>query len=192
MKLNKNIFVIFGFVFGVIFTSCVSVKKLPDLNPIYVTNMKQINLLPTAALASDIDTMMQLNGQFGDQNFTVLVYVQADDTVIYMSLMNDFGTEMGELVYDGASVAFDSALFPPELPTEYIINDFQNAFYKPEEITANLNASKLKFEVEKIENGEIRRVLDGKKIIEEITIKDDTVQVKNLLRGYKFDLVISE
>lgn len=172
--------------------SCVSVPKIGNLKPIYVTNMKQINLLPTSSIDSDVDTMMQLQGTFGNQTFTVLTYVQADENGIFMSLMNDFGTEMGDMTYDGFEVNFESAMFPDNLPAEYIINDFQNAFYKTEDLKKNLTASKLNFVITEKEGTEIRQVLDGKKVIEEIVLSEDNVLIKNILRGYEFNLIISE
>lgn len=172
--------------------SCVSVPKIGNLKPIYVTNMKQINLLPTSSIDSDVDTMMQLQGTFGNQTFTVLTYVQADENGIFMSLMNDFGTEMGDMTYDGFEVNFESAMFPDNLPAEYIINDFQNAFYKTEDLKKNLIASKLNFVITEKEGTEIRQVLDGKKVIEEIVLSEDNVLIKNILRGYEFNLIISE
>ena len=123
--------------------------------------------------------------------------VQADSQGIYITLLNDFGTDMGSISYDGFSAQADMAILPSKLKIEYIINDFQNAFYKEEKLRQNLKASKLDFKVLKADegedaagsdSGEIRQVYSGNKLIEEITINSQGAAIKNLLRGYSFSL----
>ena len=107
--------------------------------------------------------------------------------------MNDFGTDMGNVSYDGERVIFNSAYFPKNLPGEYIICDIQNAFYDVAALEENYKSAGLIFEGTLIlwETGtpeEIRKIYDGKKLIEEITNKDDTITIKNYLRGYEYKL----
>lgn len=181
--------------------SCASTKKAaPEnsytakgLRPIYITNSKKINLLLPENAAGIFEGLQLLNGSFGSTSFNLLSYTQIDATGISLSLMNDFGTDMGNLFYDGSQVIFDSAYFPKALPGEYIICDIQNAYYDYTVLEENYKNAGLIFEDFLIwrEIGgaeEVRRISDGKKVIEEISIIDDTVTIKNHLRGYEYKL----
>lgn len=168
--------------------SCATVKPVNNLSKVFVTNTKQINLLPPEAIETTIDDMMQLSGDFGDVSFALITLVQADENGLYFSLMNDFGTDMGTISYDGIDAIADTPILPPKLKVEYILNDFQNAFYKPEELKKNLNKSKLDFSVEKDGEKEVRRVLNNGKVIEEVTVTAEGALINNLLRGYSFSL----
>ena len=176
--------------------SCASTKKAaPEnsytakgLRPIYITNSKKVNLLLPENAAGVFEGLQLLNGSFGSTSFNLLSYTQIDATGISLSLMNDFGADMGNLFYDGSQVIFDSAYFPKALPGEYIICDIQNAFYDSEVLKANYTCAGLIFEDFLIcrETGgaaEIRRISDGKKVIEEkrysITQVNKTNEMKN-------------
>ena len=170
-------------------------EKLSSLRPVYITNTKKVNLLPPAAAGGVFEGLQLLNGSFGGTSFNLLSYSQIDATAISLSLMNDFGTDMGNVFYDGAKVIFDSAYFPKNLPGEYIICDIQNAYYDEAALRENYEKAGLQFEVW---NGsgynraagvsETRLIKDGKKLIEEISIIDNTVTIKNYLRGYEYQL----
>ena len=185
----KNKFVFLSVVFStLLFASCTTVKSVNNLAKVFVTNTKQINLLPPEAIETTIDDMMQLTGDFGDVSFSLITLVQADETGLYFSLLNDFGTDMGTITYDGIDAISDSPVLPEKLKVEYILNDFQNAFYNPEKMKQNLNNSKLDFSVTKEADKEIRRVLNNGKIVEEVTITAEGALINNLLRGYSFSL----
>ena len=186
---------------SVFLISCASAKKTaPEnsytakgLRPIYITNSKKINLLLPENAAGIFEGLQLLNGSFGSTSFNLLSYTQIDATGISLSLMNDFGADMGNLFYDGSQVIFDSAYFPKALPGEYIICDIQNAYYDYTVLEENYKNAGLIFEDFLIwrETGgaeEVRRISDGKKVIEEISIIDDTVLIKNHLRGYEYKL----
>lgn len=177
----------------IILSSCASKKiEASGLRPVYITNSKKVNLLNPSKACIVFDGLQALNGSFGSQSFTLLSYTQIDARGINLSLMNDFGTDMGNLFYDGKSVIFDSAYFPKALPGEYIICDIQNAYYDKDELARNFAAAGLKFEISTTENVEIRKIFDGKKLIEEITVSDNEVKIQNLLRGYSYQLVNAE
>lgn len=169
-------------------TSCATVKSVNNLSKVYVTNTKQINLLPPQDIESPIDDIMLLNGDFGDVSFTLKTLVQADDSGLYFSLLNDFGTDMGTIEYDGIDAIADTPILPEKLKPEYIINDFQNAFYKVSKITENLNKSNLDLKVIKEGEKEIRQVWSGKKLVEEVTVTSAGAIIVNHLRGYSFGL----
>ena len=206
--------------FSMIFLSCTSVKKTEAegkaetlFRPVYITNSKKVNLLMPSHAAAVFEGLQLLNGSFGASSFTLLSYTQIDSSGISLSLMNDFGTDMGNVFFDGQQVIFDSAYFPKALPGEYIICDIQNAYYDEGAVRKNLESAGLKFEVSREAGSqaadfaggaelagvtdsadliEIRKILDGKKVIEEITILKNTIKIKNYLRGYEYNLTLIE
>ena len=163
------------------------------LRPIYITNSKKVELLLPEYADGAYDVFRILDGNFGNTSFSFLSYTQIDETGISLSLMNDFGADMGNVFYDGTKVVFDSAYFPKNLPGEYIICDIQNAFYDSAVLEENYKNAGLTFEETVImwETGtpeEIRKIFDGSKLIEEISNHDDTITIKNYLRGYEYKL----
>ncbi|MCR4578935.1 MAG: DUF3261 domain-containing protein [Treponema sp.] len=178
------------------FTSCATTKKASQasLRPVYITNSKKIKLLPLENSQTCIDGLQLLTGTFNDSSFTLLSYTQIDSSIISLALMNDMGTDMGSLIYDGLTVNFESAFLPNQLPGEYIISDIQNAYYSAAELEASYQAAHLTFSVSSVEDPdsqikEIRRIYDGKKLIEEIEISEKEVYIKNYLRGYSYNLL---
>lgn len=173
--------------------SCKSTKAVSLLRPVYITNTKKVNLLGPSAACGVLEGLQLLNGSFGDTNFSLMSYTQIDASRISLSLMNDFGTDMGNIFYDGTKVFFESAYFPKALPGEYIICDIQNAYYDEAALQENYESAGLKLEVwpaavDKAGVQEIRCIYDGKKLIEEITILENTITIKNYLRGYEYNL----
>ena len=167
--------------------------KLSSLRPVYITNTKKVNLLQPAAAGEVSEELQLLNGSFGKNSFSLMSYTQIDAQGISLSLMNDFGTDMGNVFYDGVQVIFDSAFFPKNLPGEYIICDIQNAYYDTAALQENYETAGLRLEVwpaavDEAGVQEIRCIYDGKKLIEEITILKNTITIKNYLRGYEYNL----
>lgn len=172
-------------------SSCKSTRAVQntELHPVYVTNSKKINLLPPENTTVELDILQQFNGTFGDTDFSMLSFSQIDKSEISLSLINDFGTDMGHLYYDGDHVSFKSAYLPSKLPGEYIVAEIQNAYYDEKVLQENYSKAGLKFECE---TPGLRKIYDGKKLIEEIFISDDKVKIINYLRGYSFELVNAE
>ena len=172
-------------------SSCKSTRavKNTELRPVYVTNSKKINLLPPENTTVELDILQQFNGTFGDTDFSMLSFSQIDKSEISLSLINDFGTDMGHLYYDGEHVSFKSPYLPSKLPGEYIVAEIQNAYYDEKVLQENYSKAGLKFECE---TPGLRKIYDGKKLIEEIFISDDKVKIINYLRGYSFELINAE
>lgn len=183
-----------------LFFSCTSnkIQTVGNLNPVYVTNTKAVNLLPPATRAVPIDQVQLLNGRFGTQEFTLITYFQLDSSGIFITLLNDFGTDMGSATFDGNTVQFDSPVFPKNMKAEYIIADIQNAYYNFEDLRENFEKSGLIFEEKtvNVNNGDsphvIRSIKDKKKLIEEITISEKSIKIQNYLRGYEYNLTQAE
>lgn len=181
-----------------LFVSCktTGAARQTATRPVYITNTKKIYLLPPEKSAEVFDGLQLFNGSFGDSSFAMMSYTQIDAKGINLSLINDFGTDMGNLFYDGNQVKFESAYLPEKLPGEYIVEEIQNAYYDEEALRENYAAAKLRFEIQKdAPEGniyEVRRIFDGKNLIEEITKTEGKVRITNYLRGYAFELINAE
>jgi hypothetical protein len=171
--------------------SCKSTRAVQntELRPVYVTNSKKINLLPPENTTVELDILQQFNGTFGDTDFSMLSFSQIDKSEISLSLINDFGTDMGHLYYDGEHVSFKSPYLPSKLPGEYIVAEIQNAYYDEKVLQENYSKAGLKFDCE---TEGVRKIYDGKKLIEEIYISVDKVKIINYLRDYTFELINAE
>lgn len=170
--------------------SCTSTKAVngAKLDPVYVTNTKKIIVLPPSFMKGEQDCQALLELKFGENTFTLLAYVFADNQSMEINLYNDFGTDMGSLFFDGLEAVLDCSLVPPELKAEYIINDLEIAWYDFEAMVNHYKDSKLTLTKEPADDGEIRKVYSGNKLICEITVSDTEVHVKNYLRGYEYRL----
>lgn len=186
-------------VFG--FAGCTSTKVITEssVSPIYITNVKKFYLLPPACIENDIDKQQLLIANFSGNTFQMLAYLKADKKGIFLSLFNDFGTGMGNLIYDGIDVHFDSSIFPENLKAEYIVADLQFAYYSVDEINNVLKTIGMYMEVEKTENGEIRSILSNSilpmmnsRTIEVIKKEKSCTLIQNILRGYDYYLQEAE
>lgn len=180
---------IFCAVIALLFLSC-SVTKIPDFETpaVYVTNSKKVNILGSQYIIRSMDEVQLFEGIFGDRSFSMPLYICADKEGLYISMLNDVGTSMGELSFDGKAVDFHSNMFPKNMKAEYIVWDIQLAFYESESVASRLALWNLNFLVEKEDGIEVRKLMDGKKLIEEIIIEDKSVVIKNHLRGYEYHL----
>lgn len=171
-------------------TGCASVKDAQNtqISPVYVTNTKKFTLLSPDCIGQGVDATQLLSGRFGENEFTLLTYTQADENGIFLSLYNDFGVSMGSLLYDGVTVTFDSSIFPKKLKAEYIVADLQFAYYSAEKIQEALADLGLGFTEEVADGKTVRRIMNGSKVVEEITITADGTLINNLLRNYEYNL----
>jgi len=194
-KVNKICTTLLTMLLLIFFISCQTNKvqeKEHTTNPVYVTNSKKVYLLNPSEMDGFEDSYQLLNGQFGDTKFSLLCYFYCDQNGIEISLLNDFGTDMGSLSYDGVSVNFASEVFPKNLKAEYILLDIQNAYYKAESLKATYAAAGIQFEEENSDNVSRRIIKSGNKIIEMITKNGNFIKIQNYVRGYEYNLTVGE
>lgn len=192
MKRIYTIFLdFFIFFVSLFFISCASntMKSTQKTPTVYVTNSSKVHILTTENILKNIDEVQLFEGAFGDKKISMPFYIQADTNKINVSFLNDFGTSMAELIYSNNVVEFNSLVFPSDIKAEYMIWDIQLAFYNATEIEKQLKKSRLEFIVEFYNDAETRKIFDGKKLIQEVIIKENYIQVQNILRGYNYHLV---
>lgn len=203
--------IVFVFLAGFLFFSCTSLNRQNSpkqetsgeadvLGPqylVYVTNRHKVPLLLPCDMNGSVETYQVMEGSYGNQHFSMLLYFFSDQNEMQLSLLNDFGTDMGSLFYDGREVRFESAMFPKNLKAEYIVCDIQNAYYDSAALEANYKNAGLGFESERIldESGEpveVRKIFEEKELIEEIKVKNgrevQSITIRNYLRGYEYKL----
>ncbi|MBQ9630188.1 MAG: DUF3261 domain-containing protein [Treponema sp.] len=169
-------------------SSCATTKTLQKKYPVHVTNTRVIDLFLPEHFGKSVDSLYMLQGSFGKSSFYVQALMQSDERGIFISLLNDFGVEMGTLTYTSDELLLDSSMFPKSLKVQYIIIDIQFAFYDITAISSALQKVGLNFVVEKNKGIETRKIMRGKKCIEEITKSGNTIKIINHLRGYEYNL----
>lgn len=162
------------------------------LNKVYVTNSSRVDLLSPSAILQKIDEYQYFEGEFGEKSFSALLYLQADSQRIQILLLNEFGIEAGSIFYDGETAELESDFFPKNLKCEYIILDLQNAYADSDALKNHYEKYNLDFEEEFSDEKKLRKISKEGETIEEITITENQIVIKNVLRNYKYTLTKAE
>ena len=151
---------------------------------VYLTNTVKFMLLPTSGIGKPVDMPQRISASFRDHNMSMLAWVKADETIIALTLLNEMGTTVGELLYSDGAVSFSSKMLPASVKPEYIVADFQFCFYNEALIASALESCGLSLEID----GAAYRIFNGKDMIYEIIKNPDAVVLTNHLRGYTYTL----
>ncbi|MBQ6779946.1 MAG: DUF3261 domain-containing protein [Treponema sp.] len=180
--------------------SCGSTKNVAaadssraKLNPVYVTDKAQFNLLPTTAVEKNFDAVQHFKATFGEKEFESDVLLIADSEKLVMTILNNFGATMGELNYNNDLVVFNSDLFPKALKAEYIVADVQFCLYRVDALAKAMEDIGLKLVVsiaDKIDGNsvETRSIFEGEKEIAHIEKSIGKITYTNFLREYSYTL----
>ena len=173
--------------------SCVSSRFESEFSPVYVTNTSKYAILPTTSMSGTVDSLQKMTANFGkDNSFDFDVYVISDSSQLSMTILNEFGTTMASLFYDGLSLDFDSVIFPKELKAEYIVADFQFCLYNVDDLKPALEKIGVNLEVTSEPAGdeiaEVRTLSKKGKVISKITKTALSIKYENFLRGYSYIL----
>ena len=174
--------------------SCSTTKFCPAQAPdkaVYITDKKQIQLLPPECMDGHYAALQLFSGSFGTNSFISQIYLECSKTQISALLFNEFGIEMGSLSYKSGNVSFESSYFPKDLKAAYIIADLQNVYYDVPALEKNYAGAGLCFTRTTTKDGsETRIVQDGDYIVELITVSPSRkeISIQNFLRGYSYHL----
>lgn len=173
--------------------SCASSRFESEFSPVYVTNTSKYAILPTTSMNGTVDSLQKMTANFGkDNSFDFDVYVISDSSQLSMTILNEFGTTMASLFYDGLSLDFDSVIFPKELKAEYIVADFQFCLYNVDDLKPALEKIGVSLEVTSEPAGdeiaEVRTLSKKGKVISKITKTALSIKYENFLRGYSYIL----
>ncbi len=179
--MKRLLFTIF---FALLFASCAST----GLSKVFVTNTKRVSLLPADAILESVEEFQFFSATFGEKSFSTPLFLQADSSGIQIVILNDFGLELGGLSYDGERAEMDSPVLPSDVKPEYILLDLQNAYADSQKLKTHYETYKLIFEETQNEDETVRKIKNGKDVIEEITISKNKTKIVNFLRGYEYSL----
>lgn len=165
----------------------------PAAGAVYVTDTKTVSLLPPECMAGSMDAFQLFTGSYGPQHFALQAYTRADADGISMTLLNEMGITVATLSYTKDGTNFQSAYMPDSIREEYLLLDFQNAYYDAGALRNHYAASGLRFERSREGGRDYRRIYDGRKLIEEIITEENTaagtrLSVQNRLRSYRYEL----
>lgn len=172
-------------------TGCASRSSVTGFKPVYVTNFKTVQILPEDCYSGDeLNAMYQLQVSAEGQSFSLIAMMYADDMGLELTLLNDFGTEMGYLYYGDGFVELDCSLLPDMMYAEFLVHDIQLALYDFAALTANYAGKGLSITSEETCLEEVRTLKNGKKVIETARISQDRTEItiENHYRGYSFSL----
>ena len=164
--------------------SCASKSAAETLPFVWITNGSKFILLHPENIEKTLDGPQLISASFMGQNHQMITWVKSDETGINVVLLNEMGSNMGELSYQYGTLSFSSSVFPRSLRPEYIVADFQLCFYKAEALGKALREGGLS--LQETENG--RRVMQKNNTIIEIIKDTNIIKIINHLRGYTYTL----
>ena len=180
--------IVFFLIFAAIllcFSSCASAARARESQLyVWLTNNARFFLLPPEYIETPMDNHQLMSASFGGQNFQLSAWVKADEMGIDMTMVNELGATVGELSYRAGAVSFSSPMVPRSIGGEFIVADFQLAFYCAIALRKALESIGLFFE----EAGVNRRVFEGEMLIIDIERRPNAVMIVNHLRGYSLAL----
>ena len=198
MKALKKLPIVLLLNLSLLFISCISTPKnidlqvQKDLGKVFVTNTKSIYLLSPYFLSKPVEKLFLMTFESDSFKFSTPIYVYADKSGIYLTILNDFGIDMGSLNFSDGQIELDSSIFPDKIKPVYLINEFQNAFYQQAALSQNLKNSSLDLQILEEENCQKRIIKSSKKLVEEIEISSSSVVITNHIRAYKITLLESD
>lgn len=198
MKALKKLPIVLLLNLSLLFISCISTPKnidlqvQKDLGKVFVTNTKSIYLLSPDFLSKPVDKLFLMTFESDSFKFSTPIYVYADKSGIYLTILNNFGIDMGSLNFSDGQIELDSSIFPDKIKPVYLINEFQNAFYQQAALSQNLKNSSLDLQILEEENCQKRIIKSSKKLVEEIEISSSSVVITNHIRAYKITLLESD
>ena len=198
MKALKKLPIVLLLNLSLLFISCISTPKnidlqvQKDLGKVFVTNTKSIYILSPDFLSKPVDKLYLMTFESDSFKFSTPIYVYADKSGIYLTILNNFGIDMGSLNFSDGQIELDSSIFPDKIKPVYLINEFQNAFYQQAALSQNLKNSSLDLQILEEENCQKRIIKSSKKLVEEIEISSSSVVITNHIRAYKITLLESD
>lgn len=185
-----------------LFTAChKAVVKPNSTAPIYYSDDRSVQLLPTGAMKGEIDMAQHLEGHFakadGDtSSFSGDTWVRANDTILSIHLFSGFGTTIAELIYAHDSVSLSSSFIDGEkMKPEYVLADFQICFYPFEALKENFEKSGFEFSEERSRSNsaDFHRTLKEKgSVILWAKKSGSEIELVNELRKYRYHITLGE
>ncbi len=186
---------------------CGSSNVKPGTAPVYYSDSRSVELLPTAAMTEPIDMPQHIAGNFtkpdgSTDSFEADSWVRANDSILSITMFTGFGTTLGEITYERDSVKAESSVLDvTKMKAEYLVADFQVCFYPFAALKENFEKAGFTF-VEARDasaDGEVsaagdyvRTLKEGDRVILVATKKAREVSLVNELRKYSYRITLGD
>ena len=186
---------------------CGSSNVKPGTAPVYYSDSRSVELLPTAAMTDPIDMPQHIAGNFtkpdgSTDSFEADSWVRANDSILSITMFTGFGTTLGEITYERDSVKAESSVLDvTKMKAEYLVADFQVCFYPFAALKENFEKAGFTF-VEARDasaDGEVsaagdyvRTLKEGDRVILVATKKAREVSLVNELRKYSYRITLGD
>ncbi len=188
---------------GLSLTSCHRALVTSNSTPVYYSDSKFINLLPTQAMVGSIDELQHMEGTLSkgavsdsrtdtsSTSFNSDVWVRANDTVLSIVLFGSFATTIAELTYAHDSIHFESSLMDVEkMKAEYVIADLQACFYPFEALQKNFAGAGFTFTENRELITDLSAIADSSAA--DSSVVADTLAVANTTSDLDFERVLTD
>ena len=186
---------------------CSSSNVKPGTAPVYYSDNRSVELLPTAVMTEPIDMPQHIAGNFtkpdgSTDSFEADSWVRANDSILSITMFTGFGTTLGEITYERDSVKAESSVLDvTKMKAEYLVADFQVCFYPFAALKENFEKVGFTF-VESRDasaDGEVsaagdyvRTLKEGDRVILVATKKAREVSLVNELRKYSYRITLGD
>ena len=140
-------------------------------------------------LRESLDLSQHVKGSYRGKVYFLEVCAKADSEGLDMVGLNSMGAEIMDLSYSKAKgIRLSSSLGMKSLRPEYVVADYQIAYYPFEAVKAALAPYGLDFELRELD-GIATKVLSRKgRTILTVEPLPDGLRFTNVLRGYSYEL----
>ncbi len=188
-SMKNKIVKIIGSLFLLAFLSCRTTGTLTEENRLYITDEVTINLLAPSTLDKTYVQQQIIHGSHGDDEYTIMAFVEMDGTSLDIAGMTPIGTSLFDLHYDSAGITFSASGLFPEETALYLLGDFQLSYYPGGEVEREIRRAGLDFEEEITAEGWTRRIRDPRgELIIEIIRRGNRLDYHNYLRDYRYEI----
>ena len=180
---------------------CGSSNVKPGTAPVYYSDTRSVELLPTAAMTEAIDMPQHIAGSFtkpdgSTDSFEADSWVRANDSILSITMFTGFGTTLGEITYERDSVKAESSVLDvTKMKAEYLVADFQVCFYPFAVLKENFEKAGFTFVESRDEASDgdyVRTLKEGDRVILVATKNAREVSLVNELRKYSYRITLGD
>ena len=186
---------------------CGSSNVKPGTAPVYYSDSRSVELLPTAAMTDPIDMPQHIAGNFtkpdgSTDSFEADSWVRANDSILSITMFTGFGTTLGEITYERDSVKAESSVLDvTKMKAEYLVADFQVCFYPFVALKENFEKAGFTFVESRDASADgdvlaagdyVRTLKEGNRVILVATKKAREVSLVNELRKYSYRITLGD
>ncbi len=186
---------------------CGSSNVKPGTAPVYYSDSRSVELLPTAAMTEPIDMPQHIAGNFtkpdgSTDSFEADSWVRANDSILSIVMFTGFGTTLGEITYERDSVKAESSVLDvTKMKAEYLVADFQVCFYPFAALKENFEKAGFTFVEARDASADgdvsaagdyVRTLKEGDRVILVATKKAREVSLVNELRKYSYRITLGD